>query len=156
MQTSVAVFLAFVAIYLGSIVLPFEFAYKSVAWTAQAASVSGAVATFMLMRTHSLGVAQGAAVLSALTLITTLAGMAVLACTQRQHCQNQWVPAHTLVFSSGFTMGAAAYIGSLAGAQLGLPPWASIVVSVLSAPVFMTYIMPFVLRWFEALFVRVE
>lgn len=141
MQTSTAVFLAFAVIYFGSVVLPFEAAATARGWTANAASLAAAVATFFAMKSHRLGATHAAAVLACMTLVAALAAMAVVLCVQKNRCGTQ-LPVHALVFSSGFLSGAAAYLGFLLGAAVGLPAWAAIVLAVVSAPLYITHVMP--------------
>lgn len=155
MQTSVAVFLSLAVIYFSLLVVPSEFAQKYTGWAAQAVSLSGAVATFMLMRSHKLGYVQGAVVLTGMALVVTLAGLAVAACVKRKKCQQSF-PVHTLVFSSGFLSGAAAYVGYLLGVAVGLPVWATIVVSVVFAPVFITTAMPVLVRGVNSMLNKME
>jgi len=155
MQTSLAVFLAFTVIYFGSVVMPFDVATKAIGWTAQATSLTAAVATFMLMRSYKFTLGPAALLLLCLTIVATLAATAIVLCVQKQQCQ-QTMPVHALVFSSGFLSGVAAYVGYLLGSALGLPAWATIVTAISFTPIYITFVMPFVAKRVESLFNRTE
>lgn len=155
MQTSVAVFLAFTVIYFGSVVLPYDVASKAIGWTAQATSLTAAVATFMLMKSYKFTLAPAALLLLCLTVVATLAATAIVLCVHKEQCQQSF-PLHALVFSSGFLSGVAAYVGYLFGAALGLPVWATIVGAISFAPVYIAFVMPFVAKHLEGLFSRTE
>lgn len=143
MHTSVAVFLSFVVIYFGAAVLPFEMSESTVGWLSQAVSITGAVATFITMQSYKAGMGHAAIVLAVATFIAVLAALAVISCRQNPNCQAT-LPVHSLVVSSGFVTGSAAYIGFLVGSLVGLPLWATLVASIAFAPLYIGTIMPFV------------
>lgn len=155
MQTSVQVFLAFAVIYMASVALPFDASARAVGWTSQAAAITAAVATFAVMRSHRMGAGQAAIVLAAMTVVAALAAMAIAACEANVTCQ-QSLQVHTLVFATGVVSGAAAYVGFLAAAAAGLSAWATAVVAIACAPLYLQYVAPALGRGVERLFARRE
>lgn len=155
MQTSVAVFLAFTVIYFAAVVMPFDVSLKALGWTAQATSITAAVATFMTMQSHKFSLTSASVLLLCLTIVSTIAAVAILLCVHRQQCQDTF-PVHALVFSTGFLSGAAAYVAYLVGNAVGLPLWATIVASIVFAPTYIAYIMPLISKSIENLFYRAE
>ena len=155
MQTSVAVFLAFTVIYFGTVVLPFDVATQAVGWTAQATAVAAAVATFTVMKSRKFSLGPAALLLLCMTVVSILAATAIVLCVQRKQCQ-QSLPVHSLVFSTGFMSGMAAYVGFLIASAVGLPMWATIVIAVMCAPVYIAYVMPFLANFIANLFNRTE
>lgn len=143
MQTSVAVFIAFAVLYFASFVMPEEYARHTVGYTAQATTITGAVATFMVMYTRRIGLTNSLAVLASLSVVAVLSALAAVSCVKHQQC-SQTFPVHTLIFSSSFMSGAAAYAGFLMGAAVGLPLWATIVGSIAFAPIFIAVILPYI------------
>lgn len=141
MQTSLAVFIAFTALYFASLAMPFQVAERATGWAAQATTLSGVVATFMLMQSHRLGLGRSTLVLATFTLVTALAALAVGMCVKRKSCDPSF-PVHTLVFSTSFLAGAAGYIGFVLGTSAGLPLWATIVAVVMLTPVFIAFTLP--------------
>ena len=141
MQTSVAVFLAFVVIYFGAFMLPAEYSQKTVGWAAQAATLTGAVATFMVLYSHRIGLPKSLMVLFGTSVMSALSAMATVACVQTQKCSPTF-PVHVLVLSSAVLSGTAAFTGFLLGNALGLPLWAAIVASIAFAPVFVAVVLP--------------
>jgi hypothetical protein len=155
MHPSTAVFLAFTVIYFGSLVVPFEFAAKAFGWTTQATALSAAVATFFLLKQEKMDMSRAAMVLACMAMVSILSALAIMACVQRGKCKEA-LPVHTLVFSTGFLSGAAAYIAFLLTATVGMPLWATIVAAAIAAPLFVGYVMPFFATHIEKMFSRVE
>ena len=144
MQTSLAVFLATTVIYFVSTLLPFKASQQSVGWAAQATMATGVVATFMVMKAQRLTMVQAALVFACFALI---AGTAVLVSSACLVQKNKWqcehlLPLHTVLFSSAFLTGSAAYIGYGLGSALGMPLWATIVASIVFAPFAMAVATP--------------
>lgn len=155
MDTSLAVFLAFTVIYFGSLAMPFQVRTKMVGWSAQATTITGAVATFMLMLSRNVGILPASAVLALMTLVATLSAMSIVSCMERAQCQES-LNVHALVFSTSFLSGAAAYIGFLASSGTGFPLWVSVVAAICFAPLYIMYAFPFLARHFETMFFRQE
>lgn len=149
MQTSVAVFLAFTVIYFASILLPFKASQASIGWTSQAAMTTGAVATFMVMKSNRLSMVQAALVFTFGAIITAITVMMSSVCLlvddKAWQCQNL-LPLHTMLFSAALLTGATAYIGYGLGSAMGLPLWATIAGSIALAPLGFTVAMPLASR----------
>lgn len=155
MQTATAVFLAFLVIYAGTLVAPFEVSTQIVGWSAQAVSMTGAVATFMMLKTRGFDVGMTALVLAGMTVVTTLSAMAIAYCIMNRQCQST-VAVHSTVLSVGSLAGTAAYLGFLISSRAGLPLWAAVVVALASAPLFIGFLMPQAARGIEAALARRE
>lgn len=146
MRLSTSVFLAVSVLYFASFALPFEYAHKVAGGMAQAVTLTGAFATFALLKANRLDLTSA---LAAFAVLSTLSAMIVMAGAQcipdPSQCKDT-LHLHGIIFSAAFTMGAAAYLGYLAGTMLGLPAWATIAAAVLSAPVLMSAMLPVAMR----------
>lgn len=145
MHLSVAVFLAFTVIYFASVALPAEQSMKAVGWTAQATSLTAAVATFFALQSHKTRLLPASSVLLAAIVVSVLVAMAFVRCANQDGCEPA-LSMHGMVFSSGFLTGTAGYVGFTLAIMIGLPAWASIVVAVMFSPVVVAFLMPFMAK----------
>ena len=96
------------------------------------------------MQAQRLTMVQAALVFTCFAVIAGIAAVVSSFClVQKQKWQcNHLLPLHTVLFSSAFLTGSAAYIGYGLGSALGLPLWATIVGSIAFAPVAMAVATP--------------
>lgn len=141
-DAALKVFATFAVLYLASAAA----GWREVGWTAQAASITGAVATYLVMRRHRFALAPSVGIVGAMVVAWVLAGMS--AGPGSPHM------AHMQVFSVAFLGGAAAYVASVLAAAVGLPVWAALVVSIATVPLFLAYVLPRAAAHIETVFVQ--
>lgn len=146
MQTGVAVFLAVSVVYFAAFALPFEYAQKVAGGLAQATTLTGAVATFLVLKSYGVDGAGALAVFAAFSVMSAMAVLAASQCMSRPHECRETMHLHAVIFASGFAMGAAGYLSYVVGVWMGLPMWAIIALAVTCAPLLSTVMHPFLMR----------
>lgn len=137
--TSVSVFAAFVALYAASVATR----AREVGWVAQATSITGAVATYMVMAQRQFALLPSLGIVGAMVIVWTIATMP---------SRPSPLPAHVAVFSGAFLGGAAAYVASVVATAVGLPVWAALFVTIVAAPLFLAYVLPHAANHIETVF----
>lgn len=149
MQRSVAVFLATAVIYVGASLLPST--HPALGWLAQGTVITGAIATFCVMRAHNVTIPQAAAVFLCTGSLAALSNLSATTCFLKNEDCTSLLPLHAAVLSNALVLGVASFTSFEAWVALGLPVWLAVFGTVVAAPAMSLAVMPLVSRVISSL-----